>query len=500
MALGINMRNNSNQTSHPSKEIRYRVWWSLYTLEEQLSLMTGRPTCISDIMCTAPLPIPYEEESFKTQGASNLMNLDAQRNSRYPYFDVGVSPSPSSETSRSASKPVSSSHPTPTSRSPSNTAQGELDWAKGASPCLSLYFLYYVQVSRVSRFVFDQLYAPDRITQTWSKTQQTIDHLDKKLQGWKASLPGVFDFARRQRDQAFVNQRNALGLFYYSARMTIARPCLCRLDRKLPKQSERSNDFNRTTAVNCVAAAMAMIDLLPSDFNVVKLFQTAPWWCIIQQIMQATSILLLEISFRVHHMPDEAENIFESTKLAVRWLYRMAVEDVKAAQRAWKISYDLFHDVCSKIGRNIDDMESRLPDPTPPPPPLYSRPLQQLSFPNPTSAEPLPSHHHQHQRGQQSQPAQQHQQFDQHDQHQQQQYPQITTMPDFSSMPYMFSDTEFNTPYTAFDQYMPFDQTTGELTPSMFPTAPMDFMVDGDGYHNTPDGYDVTPRTGEDGE
>lgn len=483
MALGINMRNNSNQTSHPSKEIRYRVWWSLYGLEQQLSMMTGRPTCISDIMCTAPLPIPYEEESFKTPGASSLMNLDAQKGSRYPYFDIGVSPSPSSETSRSASKAVSSSHPTPTSRSPSNTAQGDLDWAKGASPCLSLYFLYLVQINRITRFLFDQLYAPDRILQSWSNTQKTIDHLDKKLLSWKASLPGVFDFNRKQRDQAFTNQRVSLGLFFYAARMTVSRPCLCRLDRKIPNQSERSNDFNRTTAVNCVEAAMAMIDLFPSEINVVKLFQTTPWWCIIQHIMQAASVLLLEISFRAAHMPDETDNVFESTKTAIRWLYAMAVAEVKAAQRAWKIAHSLLRDVCSKIGRDINDLESRLPEPPPLPPPVYAHSLHPYMYP--TVTEPP-----------QQQPTQEEQQ-QQHAEHQQQHYPQMTTMADFASMPYMFSGPEYTTPYTAFDQYLPFDQTTGEL--AMFPTnAPMDLMVDGDGYHGQPDEYEETPKAEED--
>ncbi|KAL9621745.1 MAG: hypothetical protein Q9160_003863 [Pyrenula sp. 1 TL-2023] len=478
MALGINMRNNSDQTSQPSKEVRYRVWWSLYVLEQQLSMMTGRPTCISDIMCTAPLPIPFEEESFKSSGAQNLMSLEAQKSSRYPFFDVGVSPTPSLDRSRSGSKPVSSAHPTP-SRSPSNTAQGDLEWARTASPCLSLFFLYYVQLYRVNRFVFDQLYAPDRITQSWSNTQMAIDHLENKLSSWRASLPAIFDFSKRQRDQAFTNQRVALGIYYYAARITITRPCLCRLDRKIPRQSESSNEFNRTAAVNCVGAAMAMIDLLPNDTSVVKLFQTTPWWCIIQQIMQATSILLLEIAFRVNHMPDEAENIFESTKTAVRWLYRMAAEDIKAAQRAWKIAYSLLRDVCSKIGRNINDLESQLPDPTPSGPPTYVPPLNHYTHQHSAVPKPQPQQHISNRQ-------------------QQQNFDPMTSMPDFSSIPYMMSNSEFAAPYAAFDQYLPFDQTTGEL--AMFPTsAEMDLMVDGNGYHDSPDGYGTTQTHGESG-
>ena len=41
--LGLNMRNESPRTPDALKEIRYRVWWSLYVLEHQLGNMTGRP-------------------------------------------------------------------------------------------------------------------------------------------------------------------------------------------------------------------------------------------------------------------------------------------------------------------------------------------------------------------------------------------------------------------------------------------------------------------------
>lgn len=73
IALGINLRSESKDTSNLSKEIRYRVWWSIYTLENTLSIMTGRPTCVPDKFSTTPLPIPFDEEQFREPVALRLL-------------------------------------------------------------------------------------------------------------------------------------------------------------------------------------------------------------------------------------------------------------------------------------------------------------------------------------------------------------------------------------------------------------------------------------------
>jgi len=53
-ALGLNMRNESTTLGDSLKEIRYRAWWALYTLEHRLCGMTGRVNCILDDYCTTP--------------------------------------------------------------------------------------------------------------------------------------------------------------------------------------------------------------------------------------------------------------------------------------------------------------------------------------------------------------------------------------------------------------------------------------------------------------
>ena len=48
MALGLHVRSQAKDLTDVNKEIRYRIWWSLYSLEQLLSALTGRPSCVRD--------------------------------------------------------------------------------------------------------------------------------------------------------------------------------------------------------------------------------------------------------------------------------------------------------------------------------------------------------------------------------------------------------------------------------------------------------------------
>jgi Fungal specific transcription factor domain len=366
------MRNESGRTPDTSKEIRYRVWWSLYALEHKLSVMTGRPPSYSDETCTTPLPAPIEEDAFQSQGALNLLGIEMQRNARYPGVlrqntsrSGSGSATSTSERSRSASKAAN------TSRSPSAPRNTDLEWAKNVPPSSSLYFFYYIQLTRLSQTVINRLYTPEAIQTSWSHIQTVIADLDQKLSDWHSSLPTIFDFKRKQRDQAFIQLRMCLGLAYYGTRILVHRPCMCRLDRKMPAQSVKSRDFNRASAATCIDSAREMLQMIPDEPNAVGLNRIGPWWCILHRLMQATVILLLELSLRSHHMPEEAEDIFGSAKKAVRWLHSLG-EESYSARRAWTLCDRMLRDTAPKIGREVDHLPERSPGPLSEP--VYSNP------------------------------------------------------------------------------------------------------------------------------
>ncbi len=337
--------------------------------------MSGRPTSIPDEACTTPLPIPMEEDTFQSQHAQNLLGGDMQRNARYPGLlyrpphNSGSATSPS-DRSRSTSKPTSAS------RSPSAPQNVDFEWAKNVPPSSSLYFLHHVQMTKIAQLVLNRLYTPEAMQTTWSSIQSVISELDQKVADWHSNLPSIFNFKRKQRDQTFAQQRMCLGFFHYGTRIIINRPCLCRLDRKMPSQSGKSRDFNRASAVTCIDSAREMLQMLPDEPNAVGLNRIGPWWCILHHLMQATVVLMLELSFRSYHMPEEAEDIFDSAKKAIRWLHNLGDESY-SARRAWTLCNQMLRETAPKIGREVDYLPEEAPGPLHEP--AYSNPRTSLS-------------------------------------------------------------------------------------------------------------------------
>lgn len=356
--LGLNMRNESPQTPDALKEIRYRVWWSLYVLEHHLGNMTGRQTSISDETCTTPLPAPIDEDQFHSENAANILSVEMQRGGRNPStcpLSSNATATPSSDRSRSGSSSKFAS-----SRSPSSKQFPDLNWTKNVAPNVSLYFLEYVQLTRLTQQILGRLYTPFAAQNSWAHIQASIAQLESDLDSWSRDLPPVFDFKRKLRDREFEEIRWSLGFFYYSTRMKINRPCLCRLDRKIPNQSAKSKEFNRDAAQRCVDAAQDMLSLIPDEPNSVGLNSVGPWWHILHYLVQACTVIMLEMSFRAAHMPGEAGNLIKASKKGVRWLHQMS-EDSISARRAWQFCDSVLRETMPKIGGNVDDMPTKPP-------------------------------------------------------------------------------------------------------------------------------------------
>lgn len=79
LSLGINLRLTDDRTKDAAKETRGRLWWSIYCLEHILTSMTGRASCVGEGLCSAPAPLPYEEEAFDHPDAKRLLQDPALR-------------------------------------------------------------------------------------------------------------------------------------------------------------------------------------------------------------------------------------------------------------------------------------------------------------------------------------------------------------------------------------------------------------------------------------
>ncbi|KAL8792583.1 MAG: hypothetical protein Q9195_004806 [Heterodermia aff. obscurata] len=345
ITLGLNLQNDSKDVLKASREIRYRLWWVLCSMERTLAVMTGRVVSFSATDCSVPLPLPVGEET--------LFDADPRPASR---AKMPISRHLSSHSSREQpSSPPAASDP---DRPPDGSDYVEqLDPELSATDSSSdgLCFLFNVKLSILTDETMNRLYRAGVSRETWAQVQGKINDLNAKLSEWLQDLPTVFDFTRKHPDQQFLRHRLHLGFAYYSTSTIINRPALCRIDDKVARESERAKKLNRKIAAKCVHSAKAMLEMLPNVPDAVGLYSVAPWWCLVHHLVQAATVLMLELSFRAHHMPDEAEGILQAAKKAVVWLRAMSEEDM-AALRAWMLCDGLLRKVALKVGWTVDDL------------------------------------------------------------------------------------------------------------------------------------------------
>lgn len=102
-----------------------------------------------------------------------------------------------------------------------------------------------------------------------------------ELEEWrKESLPqdtGSEDPNYHQDER----ERFMLRLYYWSTKILITRPCLCRLERRIANESDTSVNFNAQMAEACVQAAREMTKLFPDEPDPNFMYASGPWWTIV---------------------------------------------------------------------------------------------------------------------------------------------------------------------------------------------------------------------------
>lgn len=152
-----------------------------------------------------------------------------------------------------------------------------------------------------------------------------------------------------------------LAFQYHYIRVIVNRPCLCRLNCRIPNESSRSRAFNRAAAATCIEAARETIALLPEEPNPVGLISSSPWWCLLHYLVSAGVILMVEMAMRAEHNPQQADGLLKDSKKVLRWLRAMA-EDSLGAERSCKVLTKLLVISSSKIGGDISDVQLDFPE------------------------------------------------------------------------------------------------------------------------------------------
>ncbi|KAL9579765.1 MAG: hypothetical protein Q9212_004913 [Teloschistes hypoglaucus] len=342
LTLGLNIRNDDGKLSNWSKEIRYRVWWAIATTERTLGVMTGRTTSFMQGDCSVPLPLPLEEESLLANMGSSETAAAQQLRSLY------TEESWSTDVSTSTSSSVSSR------AGPMLAVKSGSKIAASIVPNNGMFFLYSSKLSVMIDEILRQLYRPAIVSRSWAEVQGIMLKFQKKAERWRSQLPVVFDFTKSYGDGEFIRQRICLGCSYYSTLTIINRPSLCKLDEKIANETDQGKAVDRTSATTCVDAARSILDLLPNEPDPAELYRISPWWSIVHHLMQAVTILMLEMSYRATHCPESSDDIFAAAEKAVGWLQSMSTQDM-ASNRAWRLSSEMLTKVAPKIGRRMNE-------------------------------------------------------------------------------------------------------------------------------------------------
>lgn len=300
--------------------------------------MTGRPTCISVNMCSSPFPLPWDEAELLGPSAALLLNDPILRDKR-----INVA--------------MASSHipGTPMGRSGHiEDIRAARSWLRDQPASSELCFLYSCDLTMVTQEVLDRVYTARCLNRNWSYLRDTLAELQEKVDLWFSTLPTALEFTCVENDDIAYNEKMRLAFQYHGTRILLGRPCLC---RHKASQLDEKQEFNRAMALSALDSAAHIARLIPDGQASSSPHRNGPWWCLLHSVMQAVTIMILEISFGSVHMPVGENNLLQLTKKCVRWLRRTSENSI-ASRRAWQLCDMALRRLASSMGFQISDLSS----------------------------------------------------------------------------------------------------------------------------------------------
>ncbi|KAF3048640.1 hypothetical protein E8E11_007367 [Didymella keratinophila] len=300
MALGLHVRNEDPSADAIKKEMLLRTWWSLHSIECLVSSITGRPPTISNSDCTVPLPaasLEHEQPLSKRRPSG----VPSQRSYE------------SSQTSSSAGTDE--------------------------------YLVNTTKIEVLTQNVLASLYAPRTASRSWQDVQISIKELLHDLEAWSAhAFSGAKTSTGPQRHSQVEREHLILLMHYWSTKILITRPCLCRTERRIQNESDASASFNVQMANICVTSARQLVSLFPAEPDLDFVYVKAPWWSVIHLFMQCAAVLLLEIGYQAQHTKDDNASITADIQRLINWLHVMRQDDPVAGRA---------HSIVRRILQNV---------------------------------------------------------------------------------------------------------------------------------------------------
>lgn len=109
--------------------------------------------------------------------------------------------------------------------------------------------------------------------------QNKITELLGDLEEWATiAFPSPTSSQDSNRQPVFDRERFLLRIAYWSNKILITRPCLCRIERRISNESDKSINFNSQAAETCVEAARELANLFPEQPDLTFVYVQGPWW------------------------------------------------------------------------------------------------------------------------------------------------------------------------------------------------------------------------------
>ncbi|CAG7920829.1 unnamed protein product [Penicillium olsonii] len=331
MAMGLNLRSETGSITHSSRELRYRVWWALFLLDTTLCEITGRPPITKHIFCSMPLPVPFPEEDIEDERVVQLVSVPGARNA---FLSSLLSNSPVLPPNEIQPRQSYRQLQSKGKEKQSEESYGQFD-VDILTPNASLYFLYAVDLAHLLQSAVAVIYFPELTRQSWYEVEAAISTFNNHADKWLSRLPVQFQHTTSHPAQQFQQQRVGLACRFYATKMIILQPCI-RRHSQISSEASTPGTISDSMAAICVQVAGQMVDLLPEIGTTDWPYGIAPWWCILHNIMQATSILLIELLARATPHTAQASSTAAKLKKAIEWLHKMSAGD-HSAHRAWVI-------------------------------------------------------------------------------------------------------------------------------------------------------------------
>lgn len=293
-------------------------------------------------MCSSPLPLPLEENGLEEQPATSLLNDPDLRDSH-------------------VNNAMASSYLRKTHFGKSSNERdipSTLQWLHSLPVSAGLYFFYSCDLTMLMQELLDRVYAANAVHQPWRNLKDRIDEIQARVDLWLSSLPRGLDFTRMDDGDQVSDEKIRLAFQYYSARIMLGRPCLCRHDKyNSQKHSHEEQEFTQAMAVSTIESAVQMAHLISDGSKTGRSAEIRPWWCLLHYVMQTLTVIILELSFSSVHMPEEESNLLQLAKNCIQWLDGMSKHSV-ASHRAWQLCDSALRRLAEPMGFDLGDLSS----------------------------------------------------------------------------------------------------------------------------------------------